>query len=82
MKHRVTKQDLAITAAVKLIDALIYNYFIDSEFIFDFLDTEDDYKGLLNNTDLLVKLLEDNSMGDFVQELGEAINNKYYVCYD
>lgn len=80
MKQKINKREIATEAAVKIMSTLIDNYKIPVDKIFNFLDSNDECKNLLNDDNTLVCMLHDGSLWEFADSLGrqlnEQINNK------
>lgn len=73
-----TSRDIATEAAIKIVDTLIYDWGIAVNYVFNFFENSDRYKGLLDDDIMLVMLLQDDSIDDVIYSLGEQIIKKYY----
>lgn len=68
-------RDIATEAAIKIVCTLIDKYDISPERIFGFIDSKEDYKGLLNDDNTLICMLHDDSIHEFIDLMKEQILN-------
>lgn len=68
--------DIATEAAVEIIHTLLDDWKIPAEKILDFLDNNEGYKDLLNDDDVLILSLHDDSIYDLINAIGEQIKSK------
>ncbi len=79
---RITSQDIATEAAVKILNTLVFDWKIPVNYIFDFFNNSDRYKSLLDDDDVLIISLHDNSIDEIIQTIGEQINDKYDISWN
>lgn len=65
---------IATEAAVKIVNTLVFDWGIQAEKLFDFLNSRNGYNNLLNDDDILICMMHDNSISDMINLIGEQIN--------
>lgn len=68
------KDIIAAQAAIKIIDALIKKYDIPVEKVFNFLDSHIQYKESLEDDDVLIIMMHDYSLNEYIAKIAEEIN--------
>jgi hypothetical protein len=76
MRQSEIDRDIATEAAVRIVYSLIYDKSIPVESIFKFMESSDKYRNFLNNDNVLIEFLHDNSIYDLIDVLGEQINGQ------
>ena len=67
------KKDIATEAAVRILNGLIYDMHIPAEEVFGFLKNSR-YNTLLDDDNVLIDLMHDNSIPDLITVIGDQIN--------
>lgn len=73
MKQVDIDRDIATEAAIKIVCTLIDKYDIPAETVFNFIDSKEDYKKLLDDDDTLICMLHDDSIYEFIDLMREQI---------
>lgn len=74
MKQVDIDRGIATEAALMIVNTLVERYNLSIDKIFRFLECREGYKDILDNDDVLICMLHDNSIDDFITFLGEKIN--------
>lgn len=68
--------EIATKAAVEIIHTLLDDWNIPAEKILNFIDNNEKYKDFLNDDDVLIISLHDDSIYDIINAIGEQIKSK------
>lgn len=74
MKQVDIDRGIATEAALMIVNTLVERYNLSIDKIFRFLECREGYKDILDNDDVLICMLHDDSIEDFITLLGEKIN--------
>lgn len=74
MRNTEEYKDIATEAAIKILSTLVEDYDINVEKIFKFMESNNEYKKLINDDDTLVCLLHDDSIYELIDSMKERIN--------